>query len=385
MSIRYPEKLEQWWLARCGAVTGCADVASALESIRPDVARLSDLFTTERPHRFEAYAEDGRQHLASGLCFFPQTFARVRCVMDECRSLEAGWPAAGAAVKITDLGCGSGAAACAVLAGLPENNPVELEAVDHSPANLRTVSEIVQAQWPAVALRPVAMDMTRWAAPASSRDLILVSFALNEAFDVSDEAGFFRWIRMLLSALAPQGMLVSVEPAGLTSGRRLKQLRDRLAAEGAGRILAPCPHHAPCPLTEADGILCHEVRRWQVPDSVAWLNRKLQRTLHDVKFSFLVVARPDTTLRAGWQGSGCRCRLVAPVSRQKGRLLTAGCFEDGARHNVEILTRGLDRPVAAALCALERGERVELRSPRLLGDGTTLRAEGLLSLFGGGG
>jgi ribosomal protein RSM22 (predicted rRNA methylase) len=385
MSIRYPEKLEQWWLARCGAVTGCADVAAALENIRPDVARLSDLFTTERPRRFEAYAEDGRQHLAYGLFFFPQTFARVRCVMDECRSLEAGWPLAGGAVKIIDLGCGSGAAACAVLSGLPENNPVELEAVDHSPANLRTVSEIVQAQWPAAALKTVAMDMTRWTAPASSRDLILVSFALNEAFDVSDEAGFFKWIRMLLSALTPQGMLVIVEPAGLTSGRRLKQLRDRLAAEGAGRILSPCPHYAPCPLTEADGILCHEVRRWQVPDSVAWLNRKLQRTLHDIKFSFLVVARPDTTLRIGWPGSGCRCRLVAPVSRQKGRLLTAGCFEDGARHNVEMLTRALDRAAETALCALERGERVELLASRLLGDGATLRVEGILPLFGGGG
>ena len=386
MQRTYPLELEQWWLDRARAITGVADARRCLEALEPDTARLSNLFTTDRPAHFEDYLSDPRLSAAYGLFFFPQTFVRVGRVLAE-------WPAAdGLAragghgpIRVADLGCGTGASTLAVLRRIGEASPgtsVEITAVDRSRAALKLLQELFEAAhslWPNAVLDAVEADFSRgWAGAESPRDLVLASFALNEAFGPEAEEALRGWIASTMNGLGEAGTLAVVEPAGTEPSTRMERIRDWCAAQGIGRILGPCQHSKPCPMLREGAGWCHDVRRWQVPGTLACLNRRLFRSVHDLKYSFLLLSR-SPAFESAAPGGDRVCRLVAPVYRLKGRLRTAGCFGDGALRDIEILTRGHNRASRDRLEALERGDVVTPGNPRMLGDGRTARADDLVS------
>ncbi len=388
MTCAYAPELEAWWLREAGRVTGCSGATATLLALEAAAARLSELFTTDRPAAFGDYAADARAAAVYGLFFFPQTYGRVRAVLPEWAAWAASGPPPAPAprpFRLLDLGAGTGAATAAVcreLADRQPDRPVEATAVDHSAAALRLLAALHadnQALWPRARLTTVAADARRWSPPNGVRyDLVVACFAANEMFPAGADAPLAAWVTGQLARLAPGGALLVIEPAGPATSVRLQRLRDRLAAAGAARLLAPCLHTRPCPLLAAGGGFCHDVRRWPVPESVAYLNRRLFRTLHDLKFSFLLLARPDAPAGlAGAAPGAVTCRLVAPMYKGKGVLRTAGCCADGTSQALEVPQRRLDRPALDRLLALERGDVVTLRNPAPLADGRTLRAEDL--------
>ena len=115
---------------------------------------------------------------------------------------------------------------------------------------------------------------------------------------------------------------------------------------------------------------CHEVRQWNVPTSMKLINRGLQRDIHLLKFSFLVLANePPAQNLAAW------ARLVSPLSREKGKYTCHACGPDGQLHHYEWLTRGLSEEQIATSESLERGDRIVMVKGKLLGDGITERME----------
>ena len=116
---------------------------------------------------------------------------------------------------------------------------------------------------------------------------------------------------------------------------------------------------------------CHEVREWPVPESLRWINRNLQRDIHLLKFSMLVLencpppAEPET-----WT------RLVSPLRKEKGKFAFHGCGPDGAIHSCEWLTRHLSDEQKEQSNQLERGDQVLWTGGKILGDGKTERSEG---------
>jgi ribosomal protein RSM22 (predicted rRNA methylase) len=376
----YPFELEQWWLEKARQVTGIDDVSARLDSLEPEVRRLSDLFTTERAAGFGGYADDERLLLAYGLFFFPQNFVRTQFVLAEL-SARHGWPAPrpGESFRVLDLGCGLGAASYATLRDLAvADAPVRLRALDQSAVSVRWMRELFDALaplWPRTHLDISAADICVGGPETEGGwDLVIASFAMNEAPELRDEARLREWVRGEIERLSPSGMLILIEPAGHETSVRMERLRDAVAADGLGRIAAPCLHHAPCPLLARGTDWCHEVRRWSIPETVQFLNRRIFRSVEDVKFSFLAVTRaapptiePDDTL----------CRLVAPLFEPKGKIVTSGCAADGQVHEYEVLTRGLTRDEEKRVLSLERGDLVRAESPQPIGDRGVLRAQTL--------
>jgi ribosomal protein RSM22 (predicted rRNA methylase) len=123
--------------------------------------------------------------------------------------------------------------------------------------------------------------------PDETWDLVLCSFALNEGVQGEASADVPAWARRLINHLNPGGLLLILEPALDAAAARLEALRDAMAAEGHGCIIGPCLHHRPCPLRREGRVYCHEVRRWTLPDSMAYLNRHLFRDLQVLKYCFL--------------------------------------------------------------------------------------------------
>jgi ribosomal protein RSM22 (predicted rRNA methylase) len=372
----YPSELETWWLTAAQRETGLAEDA-CLMSLEADVARLSDLFTTDRPAAFRDYAVDARQRLAYGLFFFPQTFTRVWQVAQPW--LTAGGRPTARPLRVLDLGSGTGASTLAVAHAL-QPHALSLTAVDHSPESLTCLSQLfadLSSLWPGATLATRVGHAAQDGLPGPF-DLIVASFVLNELFPPPNDTACQAWITAQLARLAPDGALMIVEPAGQTTSPRLQRLRNARAADGSARILAPCPHSRPCPLVGAACGWCHDVRRWRVPDSVNRLNRRLCRSVHDLKHSLLVLTRPDASLPVpAWQGDPACFRMVGPMSRIKGRLRARGCCGDGNLRDVELMTRGMTRQQENALTDWDRGDVVRMAGARLLGDGHTLRAEAL--------
>ena len=378
MRVFYPPQVEAWWLAAAQRATGREETADALAALEADAGRLSDAFTVARPAAFGDYSADPRGLAAYGILFFPQTFARVRRVLAEWRQVSGNLP--DRPLRVLDLGCGAGAATLAALLEL-QPRPVSVTALDHSPhalAGLRQLFAACRDLWPAASLTTEVADVRR-AAPAGPFDLILASFVLNEVLgDAADDA-VESWLRGLLACLAPAGSLAVIEPAGAATCERLQRLRNRFAADPAVVLQAPCPHRRACPLLGAGCGYCHDVRSWRVPDSVSLINRRLQRSVHDLKHGLLVLGGPAATSPA-WQGDSTCFRMVAPLNRAKGRLVTRGCRGDGTLCEIEWMTRGAGRETIDALLARERGDVLRMTAPRLLGDNRTWRAEALAAI-----
>ncbi|MEI8244037.1 MAG: small ribosomal subunit Rsm22 family protein, partial [bacterium] len=321
----YPHELESWWLAAACRATGASDHVVALQQLETSASRLSDLFTVERPRAtFPTYFSDPASLAAYGVMFFPQTFARVNLVLGECLEMTALLRDAGSSrdpLQVLDLGCGSGAATLAA-AILLRDRPVALHAVDHAPAALVALRQMFAdcgALWPSASLTTYARDARSDGLPGTYA-LILASFALNELFADGDEPSAERWLQQQLARLAPGGSLVVLEPAGAAPCERLQRLRNRLAGNRDLTLVAPCPHRLPCPMLGADGGFCHDVRSWRVPDSVNLINRRMFRSVHDLKHGLLVLQRQASASHET-AAPDTRFRLVGPMNRDKGRLV----------------------------------------------------------------
>jgi hypothetical protein len=359
-------RAEQYWLDRARSLLGIEAGEAVLEALRPDVAALADLFTTERPAEgdFGTYFDAERRLLAYGLYYFPQTYARVRFPLAELAAR--GAFADRDSLRVLDVGAGAGAAVLSAATffaaqGIPV---AEAAALEHAARALEALGDLTALGAPAGAWRlhqGNLADPAAWPTATGGWDLVIASFALNEAVGGEDDLRL--WILDALRRLSPHGILLAVEPSLRATSERLARLRDWVGATGVARIWAPCLHAAACPLLAEGRVWCHEVRRWHAPDAAGYLNRKLHHELGALKFSYLALGAPAP------QPAGTRleAHLLTAFSEPKGRLVATGCAADGRAYAYEIQTRALNRAQKERLLALERGDRIRLAAAKPVG------------------
>ena len=248
----------------------------------------------------------------------------------------------------------------------PQAASVEGFAIDQSSGALAILEEIHHTlSLPATDMkletRPGELThFLKW--PAGSFDLLLASFSLNEALQNEPWPRWMAWIRQALARLRPGGLLLILEPALDEASERFRRLRDALAADTSVQLWGPCLHAAQCPLAETKRY-CHEVRRWQAPDSWKQINGQLYHDAQSLKYQFLAVSNqrpasqePETV------------RLISPLAEKKGLFLTTVCTSQGLLEHVEIPTRGLTKASWAELRELERGDWLRLRACARVGN-----------------
>ena len=371
----YPAELESAWLQHAMRVTGVKNPRTAVERLESKAGSLSDAFTTGRDPSFAGYRNDRQSLAAYGLFFFPRAYVRTRIAVRECldraRIVSADRP-----FRMVDVGAGTGAAGLACLHELSDCFPdrhFNLEMVDLAKEGIllsREVFSAGRAYWPRAAITEISGD-ARTFKPDGKADLIVCSFALNEWMEQRPEDELKEWVDRMMDSLHPGGLLLLLEPSLRFAVERMERLRDQVAADGRFHIVAPCPHHRACPMLAEKRGWCHEVRQWRTPDSLRWINRKLQRDIHLLKFSMLALANvpPQPT-------PPDHMRLVSPLRKEKGKYAFHGCGADGQIHPCEWLTRNLDKTQKEESEQLERGDRVIWEKTATLGDGVTERGSG---------
>jgi len=214
--------------------------------------------------------------LAYALARLPATYAACASVFGEAQDRAPAF----APASLLDAGCGPGGGSWAATQAWPSIERVAW--FDASAPFLDMAARLAEgAPDPVRDAQAQRGDLT--VGPFPRADLVMASYALAEIASAA-QAGV---VQRLWDAC--DGVLALVEPGTPAGYARILAARDVLLAAGA-RILAPCPHHAPCPLVAPDW--CHfSVRLPRSRDHR--LAKGAAAAFEDEKFAYLLAARPQ--------------------------------------------------------------------------------------------
>ncbi|HQU09230.1 MAG TPA: class I SAM-dependent methyltransferase, partial [Opitutales bacterium] len=339
----YCKFLEDWWVEQCTQYYQTPSTELALEAIREPVARLSDLFTLDRPKHFVDYTEDPATLLAYGIFFFPQSFMRARFPMRELLEFR-NWKPAGKIVRVLDLGAGLGGIGLGLAWELAQKGyTIELVAVDHSPKSLAALQRMhaeLKEQWPWLSVTTVVESIKQFTSKGWQQapfDIISLGFAINEVWCVNSIDDKITWLDALKQHLKPEGLIIALEPALRETSKALydvtRGMIDQRSWYSWGPLLSA---H-----TDTRGEEDHEVRVWDTPESIAYINRKLFRDLRFLKYALSVLGR---SLPNALPEPCHYTRMDTGFTERKGRLVAFGYAQDGLRYEYEMLTRSFKRP-----------------------------------------
>lgn len=238
--------------------------------------RISAGYRSGAPSRL--VIKDADDALAYALTRMPATYAATRAAL---------WAMADRApdfqpATLTDAGCGPGSASWAAISTFHELKALYL--IDGDRRLLDLAARLLEPEKAGADFGLSDLDN----AVIPHADLVVAAYVLTEMPGPEAMA-----LAQRLWA-ASGGALVIVEPGTPRSWRRLMDIRSMLINMD-GRIAAPCPHDAPCPIAPPDW--CHFSQR--LPRSRAHrLSKGAAAPFEDEKFIYLAAVRPGVALGA---------------------------------------------------------------------------------------
>ncbi|MBS9721551.1 methyltransferase type 11 [Tianweitania sp. BSSL-BM11] len=272
-----------------------------------DLQRASERLT----QRYRGEVLDGQLHLGNEVAALayvtarlPATYAAVRAALEHTAELTPQFRPS----TLMDIGSGPGTAMWASADCWPSLDQALL--LDASPSIRALGSRFstesrVTTDWR-------AFDIARDTLPQTSADLVTLAYVLDELTPVVQLALIDQaWARTT-------GMLVVVEPGTPAGWRRILAVRDRLIEAGA-TLVAPCPHHAACPLLEPDW--CHFSRR-VARSTMHRMTKRGAVPWEDEKYIYLAASRLGA--------DQAQARVLLPPRESSGKVELKLCCADGA-------------------------------------------------------
>jgi ribosomal protein RSM22 (predicted rRNA methylase) len=262
-------------------------------------------------NRYRAETRDGRLHMADEIAVkaylaarLPATYAAVRASLDQLAEAQPDFSPR----TLLDVGSGPGTVLWAVADAWPG---LEAATMLEASASARAMGERLAAGGIAARTAWLAGDATLGLSDASPADLVTLTYVLDELAP----AAIVKLVDRLWAATGDT--LLVVEPGTPTGWRRILDVRAQLTAAGA-HLLAPCPHHAPCPLAAPDW--CHFSRR-VARSRLHRLTKDADVPWEDEKFVYLAASR-----HAPAQASAAR--VLAPPRTGSGKVTLKLCRPD---------------------------------------------------------
>jgi SAM-dependent methyltransferase len=348
-----------------------------LDAAAKDLLALQRGLTGDRKLIGERYMDE-RVRLSSYLLFYwPVSYAQARAMLRM-----AGIAPRSGAVRVLDLGSGPspcGLAAADHLAGIAPGAPLgavaraSLVACDPSALALESAGRLAAAAGCDFAAVPGWDAAASAVLPDGPFDLIVLGHVVNELWSGEPDriARRARLLDRCFELLAPDGALLLLEPALLSTGRDALALRDALVSAGR-RVLAPCVRSGPCPALQAEGQTCHSDFAWEVPRAVRELSARtgLDKGLVKTTGFAFAAGRPaeDARFREAAQD---RFRVVSdPMVNKAGRVRYLVCGERG-RFPLSA-KRGEGFPAERTFFSLKRSDLVRIASPAVRETGEAL-------------
>jgi len=372
----YPPEMERWWLDRVEE----SDVHT-LENLHRNATVLSDHFTVKRDKGFPDYFKKPGHLLAYGVYFHPQSWVRVRFPLLEVIGAR-GWELPSAeskkAFRVLDVGAGPGSVGLSVVQLMEALRPglrVELTAVDQSPHALdvlrRCHGELRSQLWPSSVVRTQTKNMrfrsSLFYGGKERFDLVVLGFSLNEFCQGMEDEEVAEFLAEAAERLLKRrGLLIILEPALQETSTTMSRLGELLSENERLHYWGPYLHGGSCPLLAQGKYWNHEVRSWVPPNSLEYVNRRMQRRIHEVKYSYFCISRIAPERK--FAESPEVFRLVSPVSRMKGLFLMSGAAGDGQVYTYELQFRGLSSEQKRTMRKMERGDILKVQNLEKAGE-----------------
>ncbi len=306
------------------------------------ITERTALYTTERSE-LAAVARStmpGVDLAARALFFSVADAAKISIPLSElagrdCLPSQESW-------KVLDLGAGAGAMGLGLLSFLADHHPglsVHIDAVDLDAGALAVYSGALHALGQSeldlgrLSIRTIESGACDYQAQAGEYDLVVVGSMLNEL----PESERLALAASAMSAVAPNGALIIVEPALRETSRALHRVRDSLVATGT-TIFAPCTHSQPkCPALIDERDWCHEDRAVVLPSRARQMAQTTGLRDGSLKFSYLVARHSDERLVVNDVGEALR--VVGQPQRGKGQRECFICGPNIGRRRLRLLKR----------------------------------------------
>ena len=269
------------------------------------VRQISERYQADTPSSSALTDAQRTAYLAVRL---PATFAAARHVLAELQ-LHA---APEQLTSILDLGAGPGTALFAGAETFPDlQRATLLEADDRWIVLGKQMA--CRAPFPAVQHAQWFRQDLRSGFSSDKHDLVMISYVLGELGTAAAESV----IRKAWACAAR--FLLLLEPGTPRGFASINAARALLIAGGAN-ILAPCPHHAGCPMAAA-GDWCHFAQRVERTAQ----HRQLKGGAlgyEDEKFSYLIAGRSSAAAPAG-------SRILRHPGKHSGHVQFELCTQEG--------------------------------------------------------
>ncbi|QIG46406.1 methyltransferase type 11 [Nordella sp. HKS 07] len=283
-------------------------VDQALEGVAlPELTRAAAALS----ERYRGETRDGRLHLSDDLAAkaylatrLPATYAAIRAALTELAARRPDF----APRSLLDVGAGPGTALWAAADSWPSLASARLFEASGA---IRKWGETLAEACPVADITWQSGDAAKGIPAQDRADLVSLTYVLSELAPETRT----RLIDDLWTLTGD--VLLLVEPGTPKGWERILAARDRLIAQGA-RLLAPCPHHLPCPIKAPDW--CHFSRR-VARSRLHRLSKQADVPWEDEKFIYLAASRQA--------GLIAQARIVAPPRAGKGRIDLKLCEQDG--------------------------------------------------------
>ena len=281
-----------------------------LAALRQAARTLSD--------RYRAELRDGRLHMADDMAVraylatrLPATYAAVRASLDAVAEARPDLSPR----SLLDIGAGPGTVLWATTELWPG---LERAALLEASAAARSIGERLAGGLLNTRVDWLPGDVTLDMAELKPADLVTAAYVLDEIAPASLSKLVERLWRLTADTL------LIVEPGTPAGWRRVLDARAQLIAVGA-HLLAPCPHHAPCPLAAPDW--CHFSRR-VARSRLHRLTKDAEVPWEDEKFIYLAASRQLPAARS--QSDSRPARVIAPPRAGSGKVALKLCQPDGS-------------------------------------------------------
>lgn len=292
---------------------------------------MSAYFTSERTHLPKNYFNKKELRAGYLLYFVMTNFLKVKFCLEQVNLMD------DVPIRILDLGCGPGTASLACAEHF-KGRKLEITAIDQNTGSLHDAKHLFEAFAEENAsfktiYKNILPSNYRTITPSHHFNIIIASNFLSELGPVHEQA---KLVETLLNRhLAPNGIIIIIEPALRWTTRNLMKLRDQLLklkhldTYALTHCISPCLHNFPCPmLRESDRDWCHMYLDWQRPKVIEEVDKLIGNRKDYLKFSYLILKKRDRQLFSE-KSSLSPYRAVSSPMRSKGKTEILLCSADG--------------------------------------------------------